>query len=925
MQKRLIEDYIPIREISAEASREKSIRKGHISTLHLWWARRPLVAARAAVYAALVPAPATPDERAQHEQEMIDLCRWQAGDDTIKKARARILAANNDTPPKVLDMFAGGGAIPLEALRLGCETYAVDLNPVAHLIQLCTLVYPQQYGAALADEVEQWGTWVLKHTKAEIGDLYVPVPDPDAPAQAWERPQQAEQQGMFATATQTHMADAPGTLTPVAYLWTRTVRCPNPGCAAMVPLVRQTWLAKKKNRFVALKMQTSEPPQVRFIVVEATTEAGLGFDPAGFSQRGNAVCPFCGSTVGTAYVKTEGKAGRIGVQPMAVVSTRAGRQGKVYQSTDTLDPALLPDDAAIQQRIAALCEETGLTVPDEPLPPYGTLGFRIQPYGMQSWGDLFTPRQLLALLTFCKWVRKAHDELTSQNYTDEQAKIISTYLGVMVSRLAGFCSSVCVWNYTGGRGTVHAFGRQALPMVWDFAETNPFNDTGANWQACIDAAVSTIRNLPETVPAIVERTSAARLTIESASLDAIITDPPYYDNVPYAHLSDFFYVWLKRSIGHLYQEHLSNDLTPKKQEAIAEPARFGGSQQQAQTYYEQAMQQVFSEANRMLKPGAPMVVVYAHKTTAGWATLVDALRVAGFVLTEAWPVDTERPGRLREQNSAALASSIFIVARKREGAPVGNYATQVRPHLYEVVRERVATLHSAGVGGADLVIACVGAGLRAYTQFARVELPNGEELAAATFLDEVQRAVMEVILTDVIGLAESGVNTVDKASQYYILARFQYGMAVIDFDEANVLARGVGIELDGPGALTSGSAPLVKKSKTRVEWNDYRARGGAEKLGLPDNGNMPPLIDVLHRLLWLNEQQPSKVAQFLGDAHPDTDRLRMVAEALGGKGLSSEPAPGTMQDERTEEQKAIGRLLPAWRRVVEEPVKGKLL
>jgi putative DNA methylase len=353
--------------------------------------------------------------------------------------------------------------------------------------------------------------------------------------------------------------------------------------------------------------------------------------------------------------------------------------------------------------------------------------------------------------------------------------------------------------------------------------------------------------------------------------------------------------------------------------------RHHNSREAAKDFYEQMMGQAFGEAQRVLKPGAPLVVVYAHKTTLGWSTLIDALRQAGFIVTEAWPLDTEMKARIIAIDAAFLASSIFIVARKREGSPVGNYVAQVRPQLYEIVRERVATLHGAGVSGADLVIACVGAGLRAYTQFARVELPNGEELAASTFLDEVQRTVMEVILTAVIGLAESGVNTVDKASQYYILARFQYGTAVVDFDEANVLARGVGVELDGPKALTSGSVPLVKKTKTKVEWNDYRVRGAAERLGLPDDGSDPPLIDVLHRLLWLNDQQPSKVASFLGEARPDPDRLRMVAEALGGQGLASEPSQGAIPDERTEEQKAIGRLLPAWRRVVEDQVKGRML
>jgi putative DNA methylase len=334
------------------------------------------------------------------------------------------------------------------------------------------------------------------------------------------------------------------------------------------------------------------------------------------------------------------------------------------------------------------------------------------------------------------------------------------------------------------------------------------------------------------------------------------------------------------------------------------------------------MHQAFEQAHRLLKPGAPLVCVYAHKTTAGWSALADSLRAAGFVITEAWPLDTELKTGYRGLR-ASFASSIFMVARKREGDGVGNYGRDVRPLLYEIARERVATLRAAGVGGADLVIACVGARLRAYTQFARVELPNGDELAASTFLDEVQRAVLEVILADVMGVPEAGVGTVDKISQYYVLARYQYRSAAVDFDEANVLARGVGVELDGPDSLTSGPHPLVKKTKTKVEWNDYRARGIHDDLG-HYNGREAPLIDVLQRLLWLNDQQPAKIPQFLMQARADTGRLKLVAEALGGRGLAAEPSPGAARDERTEEQKAIGRLLPAWKRVVEEQTTGRM-
>jgi putative DNA methylase len=280
--RRLIEDFIPIREISAESAREKSIRKGHISTLHLWWARRPLVAARAAVFASLVAAPESYQKRTALSKFMIDLCKWEAGEVTIQKARKLILEAHRERlglpeetplsevpPPKVLDMFAGGGAIPLEALRLGCETYAVDLNPVAHIIELCTLVYPQQYGEKLADEVEQWGHWVIERVREEIGDLYPPIKVGEV------APETSEQMSLLGQPKQQQLKLGQE-LTPVAYLWTRTVKCPNPACGAQVPLVRQTWLCKKKNKYVALKViPNHETKRVEFEAIDVSLPKSL--------------------------------------------------------------------------------------------------------------------------------------------------------------------------------------------------------------------------------------------------------------------------------------------------------------------------------------------------------------------------------------------------------------------------------------------------------------------------------------------------------------------------------------------------------------------------------------------------------------------------------------------------------------------------
>lgn len=1199
--RRLIEDYLPIQAISKEASREKSVRKGHISTLHLWWARRPLVACRAAVYGALVPASRFvpengPDNKKQslgraNAAKFIErLCKYPGNPTVIREAQRHILEAHAERlteetgkpvtvedieegrapRPKVLDMFAGGGAIPLEALRLGCEAYALDLNPVAHIIELCTLVYPQKYGkpdpnvrgmvgqparlssgnsqagslshqttwGGLADEVRYWGEWVLKKVKAEIGDLYPPLPDMDWWEKAshdtvgqaaslatqtlifpsvkhnvsktkrklphWEKegacyfltyrtqqgitlPEAArnlvlenwkhwsgkhydlwqavvmpdhvhvlfsplpKDDGSFwslseilhtaksYTANQInrligrsgplwqderfdHIVRNPAsfeekwhyirqnpckrslvakpedyqwlyehdglaarpTLTPVAYLWTRTVRCKNPSCGATVPLVRQTWLCKRKNRYVALKMVTgstglSVNKKVRFEVVEAVGQAAslspekaLGFDPAAFSKGGNATCPFCGTVADNNYVKAEGRAASqtqaasptkdslagcptgLGRQMMTIVCTRPGRQGKVYLSADDYIQ-LLPDDVAIRKRIEELCKRTGLTVPSEPMPKPGTLGFRVQPYGIKTWGDLFTPRQMLCLLSFAAAVREAVGQAASLSITgelpvpleSERAKAVGTYLGVLCNRQADYNASLARWHVTGEKisGT---FGRQALPMVWDFAELAPFGEASGSPKGALDWIVGVAEAQSNTgLPATVTRGSATALPWPDAAFDAVVTDPPYYDNVPYADISDFFYVWLKRTIGNLYPEHFATEGTPKKQEAVADAVRHGGSKERARAAYEQMMARSFAEANRVLKPGGSMVVVYAHKTTLGWSTLVDALRQAGFAVTEAWPLDTEMKSRLRGMESAALASSIFLVARKRDvgqaaslipgsdrlaAGPTSSYEDEVRPELEKIVRERVDSLWKMGITGADLVIAAVGAGLRAFTRFSRVEYANGEEVPAEKFLAEVEGVVLETLLEKIFvgqaaSLSSTGqrpvpLGTVDGPSRFYVLWRYTYGAAEMEAGEAIVFTYGQNVELDGSNGLSGQRPePLVEKKKGKYRLLDFSERGDDEKLGMPKEAGGPPapLIDVLHRILWLVENEPRKLNDFLDKARPDRERLRLVAQTLAGTALergqafNQSPAMLTTPAEAA----ALKKLVANWRALIE--------
>jgi putative DNA methylase len=595
----------------------------------------------------------------------------------------------------------------------------------------------------LEDEVEKWGNWVIEKVRVEIGDLYPSIVNQKFEIQNQEnenkeieKKEKIWDQLDLLSASKSKSKhknnnSIPEYLTPVAYLWTRTVKCPNPACGAAVPLVRQTWLCKKAKKYVALKViPNHETKQVEFEVVEAETEKGLGFDPSSGSSRGNSTCRHCGTTVDVKYVKKEGVAGKIGQQLMAIVCTTPGEKGKTYLS-GTAYNNYIPDEVEIKKRLNDLCTETKLTVPDEPIEKNDTLNFKVPLYGLIKFKDLFTQRQLIALMTFVKWVKLAHQKMLQQEYEEELAKAISTYLGILCDRLTDYNSSITHWHNT--RELIgNTFARQALPMVWDFAEINPLGNASGNAKGALDWILQFIRqegsdlslegkkqshdanngkeiashslaitennnyrytrNEENRNYGILQRSSATSMSIESESLDAVITDPPYFDSISYADLSDFFYVWLKRSIGHLYPEHFSSQLTPKKNEAIMSHYRHGKDKKKASEFYQDMMHKTFCEANRVLKQNGMMVVVYAHKTTSGWSTLIDSLRRAGFIITEAWPLDTEMKSRTIAQNSAALASSIFLVSRKRTDNKIGDYTTDVRPLLSEIIRDRVTAV-----------------------------------------------------------------------------------------------------------------------------------------------------------------------------------------------------------------------------------------
>ncbi len=947
--RRLIEDYLPIRAVSAEARIENSVTqargylsKALLSILHRWWARRPLVACRAVVYAALVPVgqfrPGNGPEgkrdslaRANAAKFLESLCRRTVTQKELEVAAAHIREANGGQLPRVLDQFAGGGSIPLEAARLGCEAYALELNPVAHLVELATLFYPSRYGRGLVNEVRRWSGIVFERTRAEIGDLYAPVPDPKVRAEENAVEQQGQLSGL--DHEQRRFKVPHGYLLPLAYLWTRTVPCKK--CGAIVALHRQTWLRKKKGGFVAIQpVSVSEEKRLHYQLLESKTDkaeeaiAAWRFDPTDLSHGGETQCPFCQTTVTSEHIRECSKSGRLGRRLMAVAADRKGERGKVYLPAQ-VSSSEKPDEAEIRRRLTALVGETGLTLPDEPLqsirPSPNARGVSgVTRFELKFWHQLFTPRQLLTLLTFVKHLRAAHQGMIRNGVDPDLARAVATYLAFIVDKVAERGANVCRWNPPAEK-IESPIANGKMPMVWDFPEANPFAEGSGSWAQSSDDVLGALQALAAAgfPTCTVQRGSALNLPYADEFFDAVITDPPYYDNVPYADLSDFFYVWLRRSIGHLYPEHFAAQLTPKRGEATALSSRHGGNMGAATKEYEDMMARAFAEARRVLKPGAPLVCVYAHKTTSGWATLIEALRQTGFAITEAWPIDLEMEARLQAKEAASLASSIFLVARKRDAAGTGSYGDDVRPDLERIVRERVETLWEMGISGADLIIAAVGAGLRAFTRFVRVEYANGDEVPTERFLAEVEGMVLETLLEKIFNVPRSGVAAVDGPSRFYVLWRYTYKATDLDAGEAIVFTYAQAVELDGPKGLSSGGRALVEKKKGKYRLRDFEERGTDDRLGLPtDDGAPAPLVDVLHRILWLVEHEPRKLTKFLDEARPDRERLRLVAQALAGAGLKgkSQEETAILVTTTASEQAALGKLLANWRALIEAPV-----
>jgi adenine-specific DNA methylase len=941
---RLIERGFCLKQASLDSVHEKNVRHGHISTLHIWPARRPLAACRAALIATLLPDPGTPAERKRlleriggtvitkverktvggrvvevpREETVGGILHWgrESGPD-LEWFRQEILRAFGGRAPRVLDPFAGGGAIPLEAMRLGCEAAAADINPVAWFILKCTLEYPQRlFGrkrplppfvladrefmerflesrglrgatlrtmlerlghgdggapslaglnldaslleADLAWHVRAWGSWVLERARADLARYYPTVEGKPT----------------------------------VAYLWARTVPCKN--CRASIPLLKTRWLCKKENKRVLLTMKPKTDGSGVDFGVQGSVPAARGNAAEkrehdrrigqGTMSRSGAWCPCCGQPGTVAMeiedIRQEGLAGRLGAVMTAVVVD--GRKGKEYRPPTGEEIRLAEEAAGDVDQVFA---EIPFGIPDEPLPNKEALGFRVPLYGFDRWSKLFTPRQLLALGTFVKHTRAAKwgSDQGPDSVVWDQA--ILAFLAVMIDRLANQCSTVAHWNQ-GGENIEGTFARFALPIIWDFAEVNPLGDTSGGYPGAFEwvarAAEHFLAAAGSAAAPSMARASAVGL--RAGDFDLVLTDPPYYDAIPYSDLMDFFHVWLRRTLRGLtpeidaaFRDRLGPKWNPDEGdgELIDDSSRHGGDRAKSRAAYEEGMYRTFRACQGALVPSGRMVIVFAHKDPDAWEALVGAIIRAGFVVDGSWPVQTERLARTRSLSSAALSSSVWLVCKKRPESALPGWDTKVLTEMRENIHARLKEFWDAGIRGPDFVWAATGPALEAYSRHPVVKKADepGRTLEVSEFLRAVRRIVVDyavgrVLTKDDEPAAETGL---DDVTTYYLLHRHYFGLGDAPIGACILYAVSCGLS---DAALVSEFDILVKTggreepseaeegeaadgeeegtgSQVRLKPWDKRFRRGIPREG---SGGWAPLIDRVHRLMHLWKQ-----------------------------------------------------------------------
>ncbi|WP_240725218.1 DUF1156 domain-containing protein [Mangrovimicrobium sediminis] len=941
--KKLIEVALPLDDINAAAAREKSIRHGHPSTLHLWWARRPLAAARAVLFAQLVNDPGYQRElgygvnkkEAEIKREKLfqiirDLVLWENtnNEEVLGRAREAIWESwretchlNRNHPqakelfdperlPAFHDPFAGGGAIPLEAQRLGLESYASDLNPVAVMINKAMIEIPPRFAGqapvgplpegekqaklvddwsgarGLAEDVRRYGHWMREQAFKRIGHLYPKVTiTPELIAGRQDlKPYENEE------------------LTVIAWLWARTVKSPNPAFSDVeVPLVRSFMLSTKKGKEAWVE-PVIEGDSYRF-------EVRLGKQPVGgivgTVERSGATCIMSQTAMTFKYVRSEGKAGRMGVRLMAIVAE--GNRSRVYLS---------PTEE--MERLAEKAEP--VWKPEHTL-PVNPRDFKTPNYGLNTFGDLFTPRQLVALTTFSDLVQEARERAftgaKAAGVPDDGIGLadggsgataygdaIGVYLGFASSRLADRSSTVCTWDsHKSAEKIRNAFGRQAVPMTWDFAEGNCMTESSGGFTVQVEYIAKSIERLPCFLNGFAEQLDAGSQRLSVAKL--VSTDPPYYDNIGYADLSDYFYVWIRRSLRSVYPELFGTMAVPKAEELVATPYRHGGKEE-AESFFLDGMTRAIHNLAEQAHPAFPVSIYYAFKqsetkegstTSTGWVTFLEAVIRAGFSIDGTWPMRTELANRMIGSGTNALASSIVLICRKRLSSADTISRRDFQRQLREEMPEALETMIGGESGQSpiapvDLAQASIGPGMAIFSQYSAVLNQDGTNMGVHDALILINRAITDYLSPD------SG--AFDADTQFCSSWFEQYGWSTGQFGEADVLARAKGISVQGvadAGVLESG-----KKKVRLLRWEEY-----AEDWD-PTTDNRTPIWEACHQMIRsLNNQGEAAAGALLAKMPEKGEPIRQLAYHLY-----------TLCERKkwAEEARAYNELIASWHRVV---------
>lgn len=834
--KKLIEVALPLEKINAESAREKSIRHGHPSTLHLWWARRPLAAARAVIWASLVDDPSSHPEKFPTEEEqnaerqrlfkiLEDLVVWENSNDeqVLEAAKAEIMKSTGGNPPELLDPFAGGGAIPLEAQRLGLKAHAHDLNPVAVMINKAMIEIPPRFSGmapvnpdartskmsqawsraqGLAEDVRYYGEWMKQEAYKRIGHLYPKVKVP------------REQGG--------------GEATVIAWIWARTVKCPNPACGCEMPLVHSFMLSKKKGKEAWVEPVFENGETTYKVHNEGTPKI------EGTVNRQGAVCACCGAPVGYPYIRQESREDRINAQLMAIVAE--GSHGRIY---------ITPDD-----------EQRSTSIVDKPENcPSGVLSGKcrvnVSLYGFDETADLFTNRQLTALTTFSTLVAEAQQKAEADAIAAGMAndhlplrsdgqgaraygEAVGVYLAFVIDKMTDYHSSICSWH-SSKELIRNTFGRQAIPMVWDYAETNPFSKSAGCFDNMLEWVTKCILEFPASQVAEVGQFDAQR---DCGLRDIMVsTDPPYYDNIGYADLSDFFYVWMRQSLKETYPELFSTMLVPKAEELIATPYRHDGSVEQAKDFFEDGMLSACKQMYLYARDDIPVTIYYAYKqsdadadgtASSGWETMLSAVVNAGFAITGTWPMRTEMANRSIASGTNALASSIVLVCRKRpEDAP-----QTTRRNLINILRRELRPalkkLQDSNIAPVDLAQSAIGPGMGVFSRFQRVLEAGGTPMPV--------RAALKIINEEIDLYFNEQVGDMDSASRFCVDLYTQNAFNNIKYGEAEILA-----------TAKSTSIPMM------ASHGILYAKGGI--VHLVDRTELPEKVDIREDCVWMLTQQ----------------------------------------------------------------------